>query len=318
MVDRALATRSTLLGDAGLDAVRVFNGSSDGIDGLAIEKLGEVCIVQLHEEKLTWDEGRVRSLAEAFHSRLGTRAVYRKVFVRDRGHVPEHVSTLHRDRQPWIGEPVDEEIPVRENGLRLMIRPYDGFSVGLFLEHRDNRRRVRELAAGRRVLNLFSYTGGFSVVAAAGGAVSAASVDLSRRCLEWSKRNFAANRIDAGGHRFFRSEAFDFHRRARRQGHRYDLIILDPPTFSRVPHAKKVFRLAVDLEPLVAGAVDLLEPGGIILLAANDREIPLARLEESLHKARPERRCAIVERPALPVDFAGDPDYSKTVIARFE
>ena len=232
--------------------------------------------------------------------------------------MPADVAALHADPQPWIGEPVEEEFLVREDGLKLAVRPYDGFSVGLFLEHRDNRRRIQALAAGRRVLNAFSYTGGFSVAAAMGGAVSVASVDVSKRYLEWSKRNFSANGLDVSPHRFYCSDVFEFYRRARRQGLRYDLVVLDPPTFSRVPRSKKVFEVERQLDELIAGAVGLIDPGGILLLATNDRGLSRERMEKALMQADPARGCTIIERPALPIDFAGDPEYSKTVIGRLE
>lgn len=316
LIERALTVRAALLADPDTDAVRVFHGRPDGLEGLVVEKLGPVCVAQLHEDRLARPERQVRDLVHALHERLGTRAVYRKRFVRDRAAAPADVAASHRDPQPWIGQPVEEEVLVREADLRFAVRPYDGFSVGLFLEHRDNRRRVRAMAAGRRVLNAFSYTGGFSVAAAAGGAASVASVDLSKRYLEWSKRNFAANGLDLAPHRFYCSDIFSFYRRARRQKHRYDLVILDPPTFSRLPHSRNVFSLEKDLDALVAGAVELLEPGGMILLATNDRGIACDRLETALRHTP--RRCTICDRPPLPLDFPGDPDYAKTVLARYE
>lgn len=317
-VDRALAVRASLLSDPALDAVRVFHGAGDGLDGLVVEKFGPVCIVQLHEEKLNLSVDEVRALAELFHRRLGVTATYRKAFLRDRARIPAHIAALHTDPRPWIGEASEEEFAVRENGLRLLIRPYAGFSVGLFLEHRDNRRRVRERASGRRVLNVFSYTGGFSVAAAMGGAASVASVDVSRKYLEWSRRNFAASSLDTSPHRFYCSDVFEFYGRARRQGLRYDLIVLDPPTFSRRPGTRKVFEIERDLDRLVAGAVELLDPGGLIFLATNSRGLPAARLEESLIHALGPGRFAISDRPVLPVDFAGDAGFSKSVWARLE
>lgn len=316
LVDRALGARASLLNDPGVEAFRVFNGRCDGLEGLVIEKFGPVCIAQLHEEKLSRPEAEVRAIVEAFHERLGATATYRKMFVRDRARVGPDVTGLHSDARPWIGEPVPEELIIQENGIRLVVRPYDGFSVGLFLEHRDNRNRIRALAAGRRVLNAFSYTGGFSVAAAIGGAASVASVDVSKRYLEWSKRSFSANGIDAAPHRFYCSDVFEFYVRAKRQKLRYDLIVLDPPTFSRVPRSRRVFEIERQLDELVSKAVELLEPDGIVLLATNCRGLSRQQLEQALVLAGGARRCAVIERPALPVDFAGDPEYSKTVIGR--
>ena len=312
-----MEARASLMEDPEVEAFRAFNGQCDGVDGLVIEKLGPVCVVQLHEAKLNRPAGMVREIAEAFHQCLGARATYRKLFVRDRAQVAADVAAMHVDDRPWIGEAVEEESLIRENGLMLAIRPYDGFSVGLFLEHRENRRRIRSLAKGKRVLNAFSYTGGFSVAAAAGGAVSVASVDVSKRYLEWSKRNFAANRIDMSAHRFYCSDVFEFYHRARRQGLRYDLIVLDPPTFSRVPKSRKVFEIERQLGELTTGAFNLLDEDGVVLLASNSRELSRERMEAALMAAAPNGKCTIIERPGLPIDFAGDPEYSKTVIARF-
>ncbi|NLX20063.1 MAG: class I SAM-dependent rRNA methyltransferase [Phycisphaerae bacterium] len=263
------------------------------------------------------DETAIRQVAEEILRRTGARAVYRKFFVRDRGGLSRDTDTAHRDPQPWLGEPVEAERAITEHGLRYIVRPYAGFAVGLFLDHRDNRLRIRERAAGRRVLNAFSYTGAFSVAAAAGSAASVSSVDLSKRYLEWSRENFAANGLDQSGHWFFCSDIFEFYKRAERQGRRFDLVILDPPTFSRPSQGRRAFVLAERLDELVAGAVRLLDPGGEILLASNQRDLPLARLEESLLAAAGRRSCTILERPPLPADFAGDADYAKSVIVRY-
>ena len=318
VLERALRVRRRLLEDADLSALRLFNGEADGVGGLVIEKFNDVLIVQLHAGRVRIGAREVRSRVEALHGRLGTRAVYRKTFARTRDESDPELDERHRDAEPWWGESVEPEQVILENGLRFIVRPYDGHAVGLFLEQRDNRRRVRELARGRRVLNAFSYTCGFSVAAAAGGAASVASVDLSKRFLEWGKRNFAANGIDPADHRFYRSDIFDFYQRARRQDLRFDLIVLDPPTFSRQRRPRRAFVLADRLEPLCDGAVGLLDPGGVVLLATNCRRVSLEDLEAALRTAGRGREVTIVDRPRLPIDFAGDPDYAKAVLARFD
>ncbi|HOW72987.1 MAG TPA: class I SAM-dependent methyltransferase [Phycisphaerae bacterium] len=318
LLDAALARRAPLLADNRTDALRLVHGDADGLPGLVIERYGDVLVAQLHEGRLAVGEDTLRPAIENLRRRLGLRAVYKKSFVRDRGHVAPDLTEVHADPTPWLGDPVEPQVTVRENGLRFVVRPYEGFAVGLFLEHRENRRRVRELAAGRRVLNCFSYTGGFSVAAAAGGAVVVHSVDLSRRYLEWCKANFATNGIDPADHLFFRSDVFEFYKRATRQKRRYDLIILDPPTFSRLRRPDRTFILADELERLVGGGVTLLDPGGMLLLAANDRRLAMTRLEEAVAAGAHPRESSIIERPSLPVDFPGDPHYSKTVIARID
>ena len=154
--------------DPALNAYRLFHGTAEGIDGLAIDRFGDVLIVQLHEGRLRASPEEIQSAVRQLHVHLGTRAVYRKFFVRDRAQPSPQVKDEHYRPDPWIGQVVEADQIVTEYGLKFIVHPYDGFSVGLFLEHRDNRRRIRELAAGKRVLNAFSYTCGFSVAAAAG------------------------------------------------------------------------------------------------------------------------------------------------------
>lgn len=315
IVQRALEVRKSLLADPSVSSFRVFNGQADGVPGFVLDKFADVLIAQLHEERLRMPRDEVRVLADAFRERLGATAVYRKHFVRDRAKASPKVDQEHRSAEPWIGAAAGEEITIEENGLRFLIRPYDGFSVGLFLEQRDNRRWVREQAANRRVLNLFAYTCGFSVAAAAGGAAHVASVDLYKRYLEWGKANFAANPLSLEGPKFYCSDTLDFYGRARRQKLMYDLVILDPPTFSRESKSGRVFVLEKELEKLCAGAVGLLTPGGQILLCTNDRGISRTRMEEALRKAAERRRLMVTDRPELPIDFAGDRDYAKSVIA---
>jgi len=314
----ALAARLGFLFDAGGDAFRLIAGEAEGAPGLVVEALGSVVILQTHEGKFIGDGDRVRRIAKWYHRRLGASAVYHKQFVKERG---GGAATRQEaiDPTPLIGTACPEEFAVEENGLRFLVRVYDGLSTGLFLDHRDNRKRVRELAAGKRVLNTFAYTCGFSIAAAAGGAARTVSVDLSKRALEWGKRNFAANGLSLDDHLFLCSEVFDYFKRARRQEQVFDLIILDPPTFSTSKEPRRVFSLASDLEPLIRAALEVLAPGGLVLLSTNNRTRSVAWLKEQAAKAAfgASRRFTVLGTPALPPDFAADRDYAKTVLARF-
>ncbi|MEK6643829.1 MAG: class I SAM-dependent rRNA methyltransferase [Planctomycetota bacterium] len=314
----AIEKRRDLLNRPDLDAVRLFNGSGDGIEGLVIERFGPVLIVQLHEGKIAADLDALRDAIRDVVVPHGIQSVYLKQFVRDRGHVDDAIDVANRNPSAWIGENSPEHLSILEGTCRFIVRPYDGFSVGLFLEQRENRRRVTELAKGRRVLNTFAYTCGFSVAAAQGGAASTSSVDLSVRYLEWGKENFTENGLTLDGHWFFCSDLFEFFNRAKRQNRRYDFIILDPPTFSKTRRPERVFVLKDQLDELVRGAMELLDPGGLILLSCNDRQLTLKALEASLHHADSERRVTIVERPPLPTDFDADLEYAKSVIAKID
>src|SRR5262245_61000791 len=135
-IDAALAIRRELLNEPATNAVRLFNGAADGVSGLVIERLGPVLIVQLHEGHLVESRETLRPAIERLQSRLGVQAVYVKSFVRDRNR-GDSAASAHLSSEPWIGVPVEREIPIVENGLTFLIHPYDGFSVGLFPDQRD-------------------------------------------------------------------------------------------------------------------------------------------------------------------------------------
>ncbi len=157
-------------------------------------------------------------------------------------------------------------LTVREWNVLYRVELGGGYSTGLFPDQRMNRRRVLQSGA-RRMLNLFAYTGSFSVCAALRGA-STLSVDVSKRALARGKENFALNGIDAsGGHRFLAEDALKIVPRLARRGETFDLVILDPPTFGRSGGC--VFRIGDDLPGLVEGCARLLAPDGQMLVSCN-------------------------------------------------
>lgn len=312
-LESAVERRAGLIASGASNAIRLVHDRADAVSGIVVEQFASTLIVQHHEGRAAVSVTRLRPAIEAMMVSVGADAAYLKRFVRDRSAAAD-LDNAHRSETPWIGAPADEEFAIEENGVRLLVRPFDGFSTGLFLEHRDNRARVKSMAAGKHVLNLFAYTCGFSVAAAVGGAAEATSVDLSARYLDWGRRNFEANGIAIEGHRFIRDDSLKFYERARRQGRDYDLIVIDPPTFARIKKPKSVFVLAERIDDLLSGAIDRLRPGGAILFATNDRKLPRKVVEAACHTASGRRRIENIEWLPLPADFHGDPDYARAVL----
>lgn len=303
----AIDRRGALLARRDTTVCRLVHGAADGIEGFVLERFGDVLVAQLHEGRLRGGIDELAAACESVRKRLGARAVYRKTFARDRSAALSGVSAAHADPAPWLGQRVEPEILVVENGMRFAIRPYDGYSVGLFLDNRDNRARVRARAAGRRVLNTFSYTGSFSVAAALGGAEQVVSVDVSAKAQAWARQNFVQNGLDVDRHEFIRADVLKFLRRAGRAPVRFDLVVLDPPTFARLKRVRRPFVLSEQLEALLDGAAQILAPGGELLLCTNQRDLPEAALRRALG-----RRFANVEPLGLPEDFAGDRSFSRS------
>jgi 23S rRNA (cytosine1962-C5)-methyltransferase len=164
------------------------------------------------------------------------------------------------------GTPPRGEIEVRENGLRFGVDLAHGQKGGLFLDQRDNRARVRALAAGRRVLNLFGYTGGFSIYAAAGGAAETTTVDLAAPAVESARHNFERNGLSLAHGRLVAGDAFAFLEQAARDGARYDLVVSDPPSFA--PSERAVPRALAAYRRLHRMCAAVTAPGGLLCAAS--------------------------------------------------
>jgi 23S rRNA (cytosine1962-C5)-methyltransferase len=149
------------------DSCRLLTGPYEGLSGLVAEKYGPVIVLQVLEASPRWLEA-LPDVARWYRDLLRVQAVYVKRFVRDRTQLGDDLQEALRSPKPLLGEPAPPQVEINERGLRFAIRPYDGFSVGLFLDQRDNRGRIREMSEGKDVLNLFAYTCGFSVAAAVG------------------------------------------------------------------------------------------------------------------------------------------------------
>ena len=203
-------------------------------------------------------------------------------------------------------EKVDQRqavLTVREGGLEFEVNLSDYVDTGLFLDHRQTRALVRDEAAGKRFLNLFCYTGSFSVYAAAGGAIETTSVDLSNTYLDWTRTNLSRNGFkDAGRHRTVRDEARAFlEHRARRGEAPFDLVVVDPPTFSRSARSETPWDVERDHAELLELVARNLVPGGVVYFSTNFRRFHLA--EERLAPAFSIRE---ITRRTIPEDFRNE------------
>jgi 23S rRNA (cytosine1962-C5)-methyltransferase len=161
---------------------------------------------------------------------------------------------------------------VQEAGLNFEVDLHTYLDTGLFLDHRITRGMVRDRSEGRRLLNLFAYTGSFSVYAAAGGAAGSVTVDLSNSYQEWSRRNFELNGMDLERHLLVREDVFKYLHLAQRNKERFDLIMLDPPSFSNSKRMRDTLDVQRDHPKLLEGCVQLLNPGGEIIFSNNLRK----------------------------------------------
>ena len=212
---------------------------------------------------------------------------------------------------PSWGPPIDS-ITVLENGISYDIRPGARLSVGLFLDMREVRQWLRSASSARGVLNLFAYTCSLGVSARLGGATRVVNLDLSRPYLEWGKANYRLNSLDIDDRDFIYGDAFDWLRRFARRAERFDVVIIDPPSFSSTR-----FAVARDYPRLVAAAVRVVSAGGVLLAATNHTATTDARFDVWLTTGVVEagRRGKITQRwhepaPDFPI-AAGSRPYLK-------
>ncbi|QND86721.1 23S rRNA (guanine(2069)-N(7))-methyltransferase [Chromobacterium vaccinii] len=195
--------------------------------------------------------------------------------------IPAAAVTLkNRRRQKGVSQyekvgAAGEDFVVEEFVQRFIVNLDQYLDTGLFLDHRNTRKRVREEAAGKRFLNLFAYTGSFTVYAGAGGAVSSETVDMSNTYQDWSRRNFELNGLDLGKHKLVRADVFQYLEEAVDAGKRFDLIVMDPPTFSNSKRMRDILDVQRDHVWLIDYAMALLAPGGWLYFSNNLRTFQL-------------------------------------------
>lgn len=321
--DARLALREALVDSQETNAYRLIHGAVDGWAEWYVERLGEYLLSQSERPLSATQEEELRRLMSCY----GARGAYHKILTRQ----VRRTSVPQASPQLVLGEAAPGVFTIRENGVQFELSFNEGYSVGLFLDQRENRRRLltNHVAAefplfpggvaGAEVLNTFAYTCGFSVCAAKAGARTT-SLDLSKKYLEWGKRNFRLNELDPAAHDFIYGDAFDWLRRLAKKGRAFDLIILDPPTFSQSKE-QGAFQAEKDYGRLTKAALPLLKPKGVLLASTNAARLEPDQFLETLAGAIHSDSRKILQQHYVPqpADFPinrEEPAYLKTVWLR--
>lgn len=164
---------------------------------------------------------------------------------------------------------IDEKIVVSERDLKFKVNLNDYVDTGLFSDHRNTRQMVRELASGKKFLNLYCYTGAFTCYAAMGSAESTVSVDRSLTAINWARENLKLNGFSEDKHSFYRLPTYEFLEKAKKKGQRFDLAIVDPPSFSTSKESRDSFDISDDHPTLLKKVIDVIEEGGTIFFSTN-------------------------------------------------
>lgn len=221
-LENALALRATLFGNSQTNAYRLVNGEGDLLPGLVVDRYHKTLVLQIS----TLGMQKLRPLVvDWLKGKLSPQMIYEKSLLPSRKE-----EGLQEEQGVLLGQMPDDPIEIIENGLRFAVGVPEGQKTGFFLDHRDMRQLIKTLSNEKRVLNCFCYTGGFSIYAAAGGATSVDSVDISASAVQMAEYNMGLNELKSDSHQFFVADVFQF---LRERSLDYDLVILDPPAFAK-------------------------------------------------------------------------------------
>ena len=306
---RAVQLRWLLMGQSSGTSLRLFAGDSEGLPGVTVDRHGDFVVVQwLTAGALPWRD----ELLDAIEAAVQPRGIYEQRRVRPlAGQAPPEPAVRAR------GDEAPLELVVEEAGCRFGIDVTAPMGVGLFPDLRLGRAAVAARAANRRVLNLFSYTGAFSVAAAKAGAAEVVAVDLAAKAHARARRNFELSGLDPLKMEALTADTLKTVERFIERGRRFDLVICDPPSFSQGPAGS--FSVAKDLTRLASAAIGVLDAGGLLAFATNAAKLTTLDLDRALAEGAASRRAdlRIVQRVGLPPDYPVAPGFPEGNYLKF-
>ncbi len=251
------------------NSFRWLNGEGDGLPGITVDRYGDYLMVQLFTP--AWD-AHLKSIITALQQVFQPAGIYRKLRPQETRALEAKKRTKEYSRLV-SGSMAPVPLQVKENGLNYWVDLREGLNTGLFPDQRRNRQELMARVAGKRVLNLFAFTGAFSVAAVAAGAKKVTSIDISAKYLEVAKENFAINRLNPKRHEFVVGDVFSELARMHAQQRRFDVILFDPPSFSTT--SKSRFSTHGGTSKLVAATLPLLESGGLLISSSNHQKVSM-------------------------------------------
>lgn len=296
-VGEALAERKALIDLTDTDSFRLIHGEGDGLPGVIVDLYGRHAVLKLYSAGLTpYRHLIVEAVKKAVPGLEGI--IGRDEVGRDDADDEEGQGS----GKMLFGKPAPDLLSIRERGATFLVDAYRGQKTGFFLDQRENRYLIRRLAKGRDVLNCFSFSGGFSVNAALGGANSVFSVDLDPDAIALARENFTRNGLAAEKYDFLAADVFKIIQSFKEEGRTFDLIILDPPAFAK---SQRAVQAAIDgYASLNRQALGILRPGGLLATASCSARVTpgdfMGAVREAAYKAGTD--LALVEERYQPPD----------------
>ncbi|HSD86170.1 MAG TPA: class I SAM-dependent rRNA methyltransferase [Kofleriaceae bacterium] len=312
-VRAAIALRKRIVDMTKLGCVRLINAESDGLPGIVVERYGDYLVCQLYSSAVS----NLRDdLYDALVEELAPKAIYEQRRYRSLG--GEAPRQAGADLVRGSAAPV--ELEVQEDDLKFVVDVTAPLSTGLFADLREGRRAVRQWASGRRVLNLFSYTGAISVYAQAGGATEVCAIDVAAKAHARARRNFSASGVDPEKPAHIVGDVFKVLARFVERGRKFDMVVVDPPAFaSAAARGGKPWSAMRDYSELITAALDVTAPGGMLVAASSTHKMSLDEFERALADGAVSAgtRLQIIDRRPLPPDFPTVPGFPEANYLKF-
>ncbi|AXN64505.1 SAM-dependent methyltransferase [Lactococcus lactis] len=289
---QARSLRAPFFQDELTIAFRLFNGEGDGLGGLTIDFYNGFVVFSWYNPFIY---SQKKAIVKAFQVVFpDIKGAYEKLRFAD--------SQL--ESQYLFGEEAQEPLLVMENGVTYATYLNEGLMTGIFLDQKNVRGAlVNGLVAGKTLLNMFSYTGAFSVAAAVGGASQTTSVDLAKRSLDKTREQFLVNGIEPDSQKIYVMDVFGYFNYAKKKNLTYDIVVLDPPSFAR--NGKKTFSVAKNYGELVEEAVDILEDNGTLIASTNAANVSDKKFRQMVEESLKNKgvKFTIFQEEKLPADF---------------
>lgn len=288
----ARALRATFYQDELTNAFRLFNGEGDGLGGLTIDFYNGFAVFSWYNQFIY---SQKKAIVKAFQVVFpDIKGAYEKLRFSEAALESQHI----------FGQEAAEPLLVMENGVTYATYLNEGLMTGIFLDQKNVRGALAGgLSTGKTLLNMFSYTGAFSVAAAFGGSSQTTSVDLAKRSLDKTREQFLVNGIEPESQKIYVMDVFGYFNYAKKKELTYDMIVLDPPSFAR--NGKKTFSVAKNYGDLVKEAVEILENNGTLIASTNAANVSDKKFRQMIEEALKNKgvKFTVFQEEKLPADF---------------
>src|SRR3972149_9098666 len=271
LICKALSLRKEYIDLTTTNVYRLVNSYGDSLPEVTIDVYDKNLLVQYFK---SYEKHSKERICNALNDILAPESITEKTRLKGED-IKTHLVS---------GKEIPGDFIVLENGIKFNISFLEGGGTGLFLDQRDNRKKIQALANNKEILNCFCYTSSFSIYTSLGGATKTTNIDLSKKAIEWSKNNFLLNQLDVNNHEFIIGDVWDWLRRFQKKERTFDVIIIDPPSFST--SKTTVFTVEKDIPRLIGAGLNILREDGILAFSTNIAKINFSKFFQLLSRAK--------------------------------